>query len=263
MEMQEMSTVNSSSYHAFTACTVQISGLPRRAVQAVCGYCHNSEKLPINTSKSHGNDDDVVERLVREKFENIGWLMGKTASQHRCPSCFSAIKASRKRKDLMATTSTKAIEVSNKIVQIPPLTPAAAAPVKPSAQPPWAEKPAPAQTPLPETDRKLTRDDRRIIFQKIDEVYGDGATGYSAGWSDKRIAADLGVPVIWVSNIRDENFGPNIDEAMVALINEGKAMLTDIQSALDAVAAATKELNAAVDRAVRIDSRLKEATASL
>ena len=59
--------------------------------------------------------------------------------------------------------------------------------------------------PKPEPVREISRDDRRIIFAKIEDVYeGDG---YIAGWTDKRVAEDLGVPKKWVSDMRAEFFG--------------------------------------------------------
>lgn len=60
-------------------------------------------------------------------------------------------------------------------------------------------------TPLPV--RQMTREDRRIIFEKLNEVYLDEKHGYSDDWTDKKVANDLGVPQAWVAQIRDENFG--------------------------------------------------------
>lgn len=54
----------------------------------------------------------------------------------------------------------------------------------------------------------MTREDRRIIFVKLEEVYVDEATGYTKGWNDTAVAADLNCPRAWVEVIRDENFGP-------------------------------------------------------
>jgi len=237
-------------YEAFEACTLPIGGEghPKRAVKATCGYCSNTETLPINTHKGkYGSDEEIVERLVAEKFETIGWLIGKTASQHRCPSCYAAIKASRKRKSEMKNSASEPAitEASSKIVQMPVLN------IPPS---PPVQEPVPAQSGT----KQPTRDERRIIFQKLNEVYVGEETGYSAGWSDKRIAADLGVPMAWIKIIRDENFGPNIDEAMVTLINEAKAVLIEIQAAkldADKIATQIKELNRKADG---IEQRLKK-----
>lgn len=54
--------------------------------------------------------------------------------------------------------------------------------------------------------RQMDRDDRRLIFAKIDEVYEKD--GYVAPWTDAAAARSLGVPRAWVSQVRDEMFGP-------------------------------------------------------
>jgi hypothetical protein len=56
--------------------------------------------------------------------------------------------------------------------------------------------------------REITREDKRLIFGKVDTVYLDEHRGYEKGWSDKRVADDLGVPLAWVRTIRESDFGP-------------------------------------------------------
>lgn len=60
----------------------------------------------------------------------------------------------------------------------------------------------------PETPREMSREDRRIIFAKVDELYLDDKTGYAAPWTDSAVARDLGVPRAWVAQVREELFGP-------------------------------------------------------
>ena len=137
----------------------------------------------------------------------------------------------------MKKSTSDAVEVSNKIVQMVP---------------------TPAQEP--EAPKRPTRDEKRIIFQTIDGVYVGEKTGYSEGWNDKRIASDLGVPVIWVSTIREENFGPDIDQTMVMLINEAKAVLIEMRAAATAAEPVLALLKEISERADRIEHRLKGAT---
>ncbi|PST62632.1 hypothetical protein C9E91_13725 [Rhizobium sp. SEMIA4064] len=54
--------------------------------------------------------------------------------------------------------------------------------------------------------REMTREDRRIINDKLDEVYGKDA--YKAPWTDAAVAKDLGVPRDWVAQVREQFFGP-------------------------------------------------------
>lgn len=65
----------------------------------------------------------------------------------------------------------------------------------------------PVSTPSETPPREMSRDDRRVIFAKLDEVYLDEKRGYDSGWSDHKVASDLGVPRKWVEIIRAENFG--------------------------------------------------------
>ena len=69
--------------------------------------------------------------------------------------------------------------------------------------------------------RQMSREDRRIIFEKLNEVYVDEKSGYSSPWTDEKVSVDLGVPRAWVSNVREEMFGPvgsnsDIDGALKA-----------------------------------------------
>lgn len=54
---------------------------------------------------------------------------------------------------------------------------------------------------VPEKPREMTRDERLIIMDKIRDVH-DGDR-YGSGWSDKKVADDLGVPRAWVEDIRE------------------------------------------------------------
>jgi hypothetical protein len=62
-----------------------------------------------------------------------------------------------------------------------------------------------AVVPMP---RQMSRDDRRIIFEKLNEVYVDDKQGYAAPWTDEKVSVDLGVPRAWIAQVREEMFGP-------------------------------------------------------
>jgi hypothetical protein len=57
----------------------------------------------------------------------------------------------------------------------------------------------------------MSRADKRIIYNKLDEVYADETTGYRGHWNDEKVATDLGVPKEWVAAIREDTFGPEIN----------------------------------------------------
>lgn len=80
-----------------------------------------------------------------------------------------------------------------------------------------------------DTPRTMSRDDRRIIFGKLETCWSDAKKTYDDGWTDERVVKDLGVPRAWVSTVRDENFGPivTIDvEALKTEIEGLKGLLT-------------------------------------
>lgn len=77
--------------------------------------------------------------------------------------------------------------------------------------------------------RQMSRDDRRVIFAKLNDVYIDESKGYDGGWSDQRVAKDLGVPLAWVKEIRQENFGlESSNEDARAVVKEAKDLLAEI-----------------------------------
>lgn len=110
----------------------------------------------------------------------------------------------------------------------------------------------PTATPVTaaEAPKEMTRDDRRIVFAKLNDVYLGEHEGYSAGWTDAKVADDLGVPRAWIATIREENFGPvRENEASVAL----RAELKRLQEAHDSIIRTSLEIeNDVSKRMVRL-----------
>lgn len=166
-----------------------------RGIAVRCGYCPTIEAFPVNTFKGPPSVCDAKEiRYVTEKLQRFGWKVGNNPSQHRCPVCYSAIKAAQKRKNEVSQSPTS-----------PPL----------SVVPP----------------RTMTREDRRIIFEKLNEVYVSDKVGYGAGWTDEKVATDLGVPRAWVKLIRDENFGDEVaNDEIRQTLTQASGVLVEIRS---------------------------------
>jgi hypothetical protein len=221
------------AYESFDACTVRVCGQQQRGARATCGYCPTTNTVRVNTfAHGSGEDDEKVERHVRRKFEALGWKVGRTAKDNRCPKCFSAIK-------LAAKNRQRAKEREEAMTH--PAPDEKVVPMKPAIEP----------------HRALTRDDRRIIFNKIDEVYAGEKVGYSAGWNDERIAKDLGVPRGWVAKIRDENFGPDVDERETQVLVEAKALLTEIKAIGAQAEPIVRKLNELLDRSDGLAAMVK------
>ncbi|WP_132314109.1 hypothetical protein [Martelella mediterranea] len=73
---------------------------------------------------------------------------------------------------------------------------------------------SPVATKQAESPREMQREDRRIVAEKIADVYDDHA--YIAPWTDDLVARDLGVPCAWVAEVRDFMFGPANENPVLA-----------------------------------------------
>lgn len=101
-------------------------------------------------------------------------------------------------------------------------------------------------TMQPDPPKTMTREDRRIIFEKLNEVYLDDKVGYSDGWSDDKVANDLAVPRAWVKLIRDENFGDEItSESVRAKVKEAHELVAKIRTLQPHIEEARKLLSIA------------------
>ncbi|MBB3997216.1 hypothetical protein [Aureimonas pseudogalii] len=148
------------------------------------GRVVNASSIRCGTCKEEGlsysaSGRPTPNRASSEKFKRMGWVVGSSQRLNRCPSCRpSAISASNNNQPKIHKLDLEQIVM--------------------------AKSNPPAVTEPP---REMTRDDRRIIFAKLNEVYIGEDQGYSAGWSDQKISDDLGTPKSWVERIREENFG--------------------------------------------------------
>lgn len=196
-----------------------------RGAFATCGHCGVLKTIRVNTFTGTPNDQTELEQqFVIKKLEEMGWLIGKKAEQHRCPGCYSAIKAKQARKN-----------EENKVVTLP---------VKPAE---------------PEAPRTMSRDDRRIVFEKLNEVYVDEKIGYGPGWTDAKVATDLGVPRAWVKQLRDEMFGPEgSNEEIRATINEAQTLLNEMKERCEVVRMHAEAFKALMDKAEQIDKRVRQ-----
>ena len=137
---------------------------------------------------------DAVSRMFRVR----GWSVSdRNRHHHLCPECVSGVKKPR-------------------IVQMS------------------VAKPAPPAKKVADAPPSMTRDDRRIIFAKLNEVYVDEKVGYSQSWSDQRVANDLSVPRAWVTEIREENFGPDgASEEVRGVVAQARALVEETRKHID------------------------------
>lgn len=118
-----------------------------------------------------------------------------------------------------------------------------------------------------EPPREMGREDRRIITEKLDEVYGSDA--YRVPWTDAAVAKDLGVPRQWVSTVREQFFGPEggnplLDDylrqsAQIAeMVARVDADVAALRKTADMIKAAQAEIAAKMADLARIGSRIEK-----
>lgn len=196
-----------------------IAGQLRNVHRVTCSECTTQATMTIASYAGAYAPD-----LVRRHFRNKGWEIGKKESHDLCPACVHAARERRRGK----------FKVVEKEL---PMSFKATTPILVKT----------TDAPKVEPPREMTREDRRLIFAKLDEHYLDEIRGYDTGWTDDRVAKDLGVPRAWVGKVRDENFGPEegsgeilrIQQAIAELKAQAVALLEQID-ALKADLAALK-----------------------
>lgn len=224
----------------FVPTTVPIEGGRRRAYAVTCGHCGVTKTLPVNSFRT-ATETELENRHIQKKFEQAGWRIARSAKSHRCAGCLAAA-----RNAAMAKKVDREADVDSKPKVETDVTPPAA---KPTVAPP----------------REPTRDERRIIFQKLNEVYVDEKSGYSESWTDAVVAKDLGVPRDWVRNLRDEMFGPEgANEEIRASIEEARKLLDEAKAiGVSAQEGIMAQLKALLHKAEKIEKTMVQIEASL
>jgi hypothetical protein len=194
-------------YIAFEACIVPAGDdhQLRRGAKATCGRCYHSDTVAVNNSKRGGQEDDeVIERMIAHKFEKHGWKIGKNPAHNRCPKCFSAIKNSAIHK-AKETTMNKVVPMNSTAIVTQTVD-------------------------MPRGERAPTRDERRIIIAKMQDVYLNETVGYRTDWTDHKVSEDMGVPRVWVTQIREDIFGPeDKNEETSAIYSEAREAIAVIE----------------------------------
>lgn len=211
-------------------------GHARHVHRITCSKCSNTHEVSIG--KSGGTM--ALDHLVKI-FHRHGWDVGRNASHDVCPECSSARRKAKRSAGLPTDLPTefqplptdqprtaKIIEMATGKEATPPIVSA-------------AEPPA-----------EMSRDDRRVIFAKLQDAYVDEKTGYAAPWTDKLVARDLGVPIAWVAKVRDEMFGPAKDN------DDIRALLADARAAKEDAEAIFAETKAALGRIEAEGASLKQ-----
>lgn len=199
-----------SRVRQFERCSTMHGGNRVQGIEMRCGRCRTTQRKPIGSQKSfiRPGSSEEFQRLSNI-FIRDEWIVGDRPQDDRCPAC---VKIDRK---------------FDRDEKHP----------RPQKEKPMAHSPAPVMRA--EEPKPMSRDDGRIIFGKIEDVYDTNRQAYRSPWTDQKVATDLGIPRAWVENVRKQFFGPeganpDITEALSqaqALLDEQKKLAERINSA--------------------------------
>lgn len=198
-----------SKLRLFQESSERDGGVFRRVARVTCRQCGVSTSMPMKAGKSSLPPD-----VIARKLEQKGWTIGNNEQWDYCP----AHDPKKKEKPNLKLVPAESIAAT-------------------------------AATAAAQQPRQMDREHRRIIFEKLNEVYLDETRGYEAGWSDHRVATDLGVPRKWVETIRDENFGAiGTSPEMAEFLSEAESLLFDARKTLDDCQKTRAEVQKMVDQ---------------
>jgi hypothetical protein len=193
-----------------------VSGRPLNAYLIRCGKCRETDKIRLP------NGGPIPPDEAARRFQAKGWDTSKgRRDRDVCPRC-TQIKPLREVKTMKSTN----------VVAMP--------------------VPIIADSPKADAPEAMTRDDKRVIFAKLNDVYVDERVGYGDGWTDARVASDLGIARAWVAVVREENFGPEAaNEEIRGLLTQAKGLIDDVHKHGEALG----NLRASLDA---IEKRIKQ-----
>lgn len=216
--------------------------------------CHECAFTATVTS-SHGGNPLPPEAVARH-FRTKGWQIGDREKEDRCPYCVLIEKTARRAKRL------KLVEAKGNNVKPEDALPTAAEAVEANKEETVAQPMTQPEQETTERPAVMGREDRRITFAAINDAYLDAERGYKPGWSDKRVAESLGIPLSWVLDLREEMFGPAGDSAEVRLLLEQiQALREEAERDLDKTASIIADATRRVDElAQRLNMLSAQAT---
>lgn len=183
-----------------------------------CAECGHTDRVSIS-----GGASSLPQHTAESNFRNRGWKIGRDRRHDICPHCQQERRARR--------TGARVEEPAMPITDLP----------------------APASKPAADPPREMSFDERRLIFARLNEVYLDQHRGYDRGWSDAKVADDLGVPLAWVTTIRSENFGhEGSNEDARSIIDEAQVAVSMINEAATDFEKHVATASARIDEATRV-----------
>lgn len=196
-----------------------------------CRKCANKEHVFL------GRHGGLPTQIVVRKFRKLGWQVGHNRSNDLCPA------HAEKPREHQPNPKVQLIKNFGEMKMV---------------------QHAPRDVTANEAPNVMGREDKRLIFAKLHEVYLDESKGYSEGWTDKRVAEDLGVPRAWVEQVRNEVFGPLKENDEIRMLRDEitkaiEKMRTQSTALLTAAEQEAKRLNSSAERLERRMGEIEKA----
>lgn len=222
-------------YHA-------VEGSPRRNrmrfLKCSDPICAREEEITDN------GRTELPTEVVRKKFRQRGWEVGKDRTRDVCPVCIENVRVARRQSK----------EAKLKVVY-----PGPSDELSKVSQEAVGKVQAFKASAAPEPPETMSRDERRIVFAKIEEHWAGENEGYTAPWTDQKIASDLGVPVGWVAEVRSDFFGEVRDNSEIRELL-GRATQAAIEASQKVAAGAQllKEAQSLTNKANTLNGELAD-----
>jgi ribosome-binding protein aMBF1 (putative translation factor) len=208
-----------STFTYFPSANEQVAG---HWVRFRVARCKNGHEERVRDTSANGLPPQALAKMFRAK----GWEISSNFGGKVCPKC----KADRPTKQQWKAIHAKRTEVSshdNTVIRMP-------------------------TAKVADDPRQPTRDDKRVIRDALDEHYDEKAERYTKNWSDKALAAKLNKPERWVADVREEFYGPDVNEAAAFYATEVAALRKRVDeveaSAMDHLAKQMEEIKAALKK---------------
>lgn len=141
---------------------------------------------------------EMGERIAREampqKFRERGWQLGKREDADRCRLC--AARNAKRSEQLVEGVKARPVEPATPVVL--------ARTVVEETMNVSAKSDVKAEVRTP------TREQRRRVMEALDDVYPHAEKGYAGNMTDELLARRLDVPRAWVSEVREQLYGPEV-----------------------------------------------------
>ena len=282
-----MTTTTTGRFAAETRYDASASNQRRIVQVAKCEECGEEHEFRVNT-KARGGMPDAV---IIKKLKGLGWEVKRAGRDLTCAACIRGAKGALAlhhinrdaanfdavvlpdeppaKQEAIRDAMTLSTVLDTGYPSASSLLDAMAAtgadvaldavPLEPVSPPKESTmKEAPATT----GPRPPSREEKRTILAKLEEVYADEDVGYAADWSDGKLAASLSVPEAWVRSLREEFHGENASHEAAdkgrrereRALNEIRADIKAIDSkVMTALADAEKSLSSVRDRLARLE----------